>query len=130
MRPKCEPGSECQTILLVDDDVAMLGMTRKMLQNAGYKVISVERPSEAINLVKTNPARIDLLLTDLVMPEMNGKELVRRLLEILPNIKHLFISGYTADVIEHQGVLDDGVNFLQKPFLFKDLAKKIRQVLD
>lgn len=124
------PRGRGETVLLVEDEQAILDMTTLMLSNLGYTVLSAETPGKALKLATDDPTGIQLVITDVVMPEMNGKELVRRLLEILPNIKHLFISGYTADVIEHQGVLDDGVNFLQKPFLFKDLAKKIRQVLD
>ena len=129
MRPKCEPGSECQTILLVDDDVAMLGMTRKMLQNAGYKVISVERPSEAINLVKTNPARIDLLLTDLVMPEMNGRTLAKQIGELRSDIECLYMSGYGEKIVSHHGLMDKNVNFIAKPFTKSELLAAIVRIL-
>jgi len=128
-RQKSQPGSDCQTILLVDDDVAMLGMTRKMLQGAGYNVISVERPTEAINLVKTNPARIDLLLTDLVMPEMNGRTLAKQIAELRSEIECLYMSGYGEKIVSHHGLMDQNVNFIAKPFTKSELLTAITSVL-
>ena len=74
--------------------------------------------------------RIDLLITDVVMPEMNGRDLAKNLLSLYPRIKRLFMSGYTANVISHHGVLDEGVHFIQKPFSLKDMAAKVRQTLE
>ncbi|NLF95511.1 MAG: response regulator [Candidatus Riflebacteria bacterium] len=128
-RQKSQPGSDCQTILLVDDDVAMLGMTRKMLQGAGYNVISVERPTEAINLVKTNPARIDLLLTDLVMPEMNGRTLAKQIAELRSEIECLYMSGYGEKIVSHHGLMDQNVNFIAKPFTKSELLAAIIRIL-
>jgi Xaa-Pro aminopeptidase len=87
-------------------------------------------PKEAINIAQKYTNNIHLLITDVVMPDMSGPELTERLLTIFPNIKVLFMSGYTANVIAHQGVLDEGVHFIQKPFLIKDLGTKVRSILE
>nr|NJM03889.1 response regulator [Desulfobacula sp.] len=123
------PSGKGESILIVEDDPMMLEMTAMMLQSLGYSVLSAATPGEAVDLVRGNPTKIHLFITDVVMPEMNGRELAERILEIRPTIKHLFMSGYTANVIAHQGVLDEGINFIQKPFILKDLAVKIREIL-
>ena len=123
------PRSRGETILIAEDDPTLLEMGMAMLQNLGYSVISAAAPNEAIRIAKENKSEIDLLITDVIMPEMNGRELAERLQAIRPKMKHLFMSGYTADIIAHQGVLDEGLNFIQKPFSMKDMAVKVRQVL-
>lgn len=122
------PGNE--SILLVEDETMVLGMTTTMLELQGYKVLPAMTPDEAIRLANEHVGAIHLLITDVVMPEMNGGDLAKRLLSLYPNLKCLFMSGYTADVIAHHGVLDDGVYFIQKPFDLKSLTAKIRNVLD
>ena len=87
-------------------------------------------PSEAIRLAEEHREKIRLLITDVVMPEMNGRELSNRLTTLLPDLKSLFMSGYTANVIAHRGVLKDGVHFLQKPVSRNNLALKVRRVLE
>jgi PAS domain S-box-containing protein len=124
------PRSRGETVLLVEDDTIMREMGQIMLQRLGYAVLSAATPGEAIQLATDNSENFQVLITDVVMPEMNGRELAERLLAISPNIKHLFMSGYTPDIIIHRGVLDEGINFIQKPFSLKDLAVKIRTVLD
>jgi two-component system, cell cycle sensor histidine kinase and response regulator CckA len=124
------PLSRGETILIVEDESALLELSMMMLQNLGYEVLSAETPSEAIRILKENRSEISLFITDVVMPEMNGRDLAEQLRKIQPGIKHLFMSGYSADVIGHQGILDRGVDFIQKPFGLKDLAVKIRAVLD
>jgi len=119
-----------ETILLVEDEPAILRMTRMMLERKGYSVVPAATPGEAIDLAKSHAGKIDLLMTDVVMPEMNGRDLAGKLTALYPDIKLLFMSGYTANVIAHQGVLDKGVAFIQKPFSMKDLAEKLRGVLD
>lgn len=101
-----------------------------MLQHLGYVVLSAGMPKEAISIIQESSNDIPLVITDVVMPEMNGRELVDQLKRIKPEIKHLFMSGYTANIIAHQGVLDEGVNFIQKPFTLRNMAIKIREVLD
>ncbi len=119
-----------ETILLVEDEPANLELTRIMLEREGYTVLAAPTPTEAIRLAKEHAGRIHLLVTDVVMPGMNGRELAGRLLQSHPAMKSLYMSGYTADIIAHHGVLDEGVNFLQKPFLAGALAAKVREVLE
>jgi len=113
----------------VEDEPAILMMTTLMLEGMGYAVLPARTPGEAIRLARERKGRIDLLMTDVVMPEMNGRDLARNLLSLYPDLKRLFMSGYTAHVIAHQGVLDQDVRFLQKPFSMEDLAAKVRQAL-
>jgi CheY-like chemotaxis protein len=121
-------GSE--TILVVEDEPSILKMVTMMLKMEGYTVIPAGSPGEAIRLAREHCGDIHLLVSDVVMPEMNGRDLARNIISLYPNVKRLFMSGYTADVIAHQGVLDQGVNFLQKPFSKMELTSSIRRVLD
>ncbi|MBF0235148.1 MAG: transporter substrate-binding domain-containing protein, partial [Desulfamplus sp.] len=122
--------SNQETILLIEDEPMLLDLTRLMLETIGYTVLSAATPEEGIKMVENHLEKIDLLITDVVMPKMNGRELVEKVLSIAPNIKYLFISGYTANVIAHHGILDKGLYFLQKPFSMDELSVKIRDVLD
>ncbi len=121
------PGHE--TILLVEDEPMILGMTTLMLQRLGYNVLPASTPGEAISLANEQPGEISLLITDVVMPEMNGRELSTKLNSLRPNLKCLFMSGYTANVIAHHGVIDENVHFIQKPFSKKELAAILREIL-
>jgi len=131
-QPECLaqlPQNSGETVLLVEDESSILAITRRVLERLGYTVLTASRPGEAIRLVGAYAGQIRLLLTDMVMPEMNGRELAKQLLSIHPELRCLFMSGYTADVIAHHGVLDEGVHFIQKPFSIEDLAAKVRQTL-
>jgi PAS domain S-box-containing protein len=119
-----------ETILLVEDEPSILRMTRMMLERTGYKVLAAGTPEEAIALAREHAGEIHLLMTDVVMPRMNGRDLARNLLSLYPNLNLLFMSGYTANLIAHHGVLDEGVQFIQKPFAKQDLLIKVREVLD
>jgi two-component system cell cycle sensor histidine kinase/response regulator CckA len=119
-----------ETILLVEDEPAILDMTKAMLVRLGYTVLASSTPGEAIRLAGAYTGVIHLLMTDVVMPEMNGRDLAKTLLTSFPALKRLFMSGYTADVIAHQGVLDEGVHFIQKPFSKKDLAARVSEALE
>ena len=119
-----------ETILLVEDEPAILEMTTMMLESLGYTVMAARTPGEAIEFAQRQGGEIHLLVTDVVMPEMNGLDLAKRVLAIHPNLKHLFMSGYTANVIAHHGVLDEGVSFIQKPFSMKQIGAKVREVLE
>jgi two-component system cell cycle sensor histidine kinase/response regulator CckA len=119
-----------ETVLVVEDEQMLLKMTQAMLKALGYVVLIAATPGEAIRLAEEHAGEIDLLMTDVVMPEMNGRELAKRLLSLYPNLKRLFMSGYTANVIAHHGVLEQGVHFIQKPFSMQDLATKVREALD
>ncbi|MFA4916935.1 MAG: PAS domain S-box protein [Syntrophales bacterium] len=124
--PSCQ-GHE--TILLVEDEPTVMEITTMILEKLGYKVLAALTPGEAIRLAEKYAGEILLLLTDVVMPDMNGRDLAKKLLSLYPNLKCLFMSGYTANVIAHHGVLDAGVHFIQKPFSMKDLAAKVCEVL-
>jgi len=119
-----------ETILLVEDEETIRDATHALLERLGYRVLSAKTPYGALRLVAEHSGDIDLLITDVVMPEMNGLDLAGRLSGLRPGVKILFMSGYTADVIAHHGVLDKGVNFIQKPFSLVALAAKVREVLD
>jgi len=116
-------------ILLVEDDSMLLEITQEMLQSIGYTVIVAEAPLEAISLFEKHNTSIDLVITDVIMPFMSGKELIDKLNEIRPDTKVLFMSGYTADAIAHHGVLEKDMHFLQKPFRVRDLARKVSEIM-
>ncbi len=118
-----------ETILLVEDDKAVLSLSKMMLEELGYTVLAAHTHVHAMNVVKVHRGDIHLLITDVVMPEMNGRELAEQLRVIRPNLKCLYMSGYTADAIAHGGILDKGVYFIQKPFRSDELAARVRQVL-
>lgn len=119
-----------ETIILVEDEPAILTTTAAILEMHGYTVLKAETPGEALKIASGHAGQIQLLLTDVIMPGMNGRDLAGRLQSIHPEVKLLFMSGYTADIIAHHGVLDDGVNFIPKPFKLPDLTTKVREVLD
>ncbi len=105
-RERRQQGLRCK-FLLVEDEPMILSVTTKMLELHGYKVLPVATPADAIHLAREHAGELHLLLTDVVMPEMNGRDLTRNLLSLYPKLKPLFMSGYTANVIAHQGVLDE-----------------------
>lgn len=128
IRKRPMPGTE--TILLVEDEPQVLSLGRRILKQLGYTVTGVSTPEAALTLAANQAGPIHLLVTDVVMPGMNGKALREQLQATHPEMKCLFMSGYTADVIACHGVLDEGVHFLQKPFTIQSLAEKVREILD
>ena len=123
------PPGHGETILIVEDEMAILELSRTMLERLGYTVLTANTPAEAILLAKAHADEIHLLLTDVVMPEMNGRELAEHLHTLYPRIETLFMSGYTTNVIAHRGILKEGVRFIHKPFSTKDLATKVHEAL-
>lgn len=119
-----------ETILLVEDESTILIMTSMMLLKLGYTVLSAASPAEALRIAREFDGELQLLLTDVVMPGMNGKEVAELLHPLYPKMKRLFMSGYTSDVIATQGILAEGTHFIQKPFALAALAHKVREVLD
>jgi two-component system, cell cycle sensor histidine kinase and response regulator CckA len=117
------------TILLVEDDAMVRELTMLLLKTLGYSVLAANSPAHALSLCEQKEIPIDLLMTDVVMPGMNGKELLRWANAIRPGIRVLFMSGYTADVIAHHGVLDEDIKFIQKPFSIDDLARKVQDAI-
>jgi CheY-like chemotaxis protein len=120
-------GSE--TVLLAEDEEAVRRLAKTVLVNAGYTVFEAAIGSEAISIAE-NGKRIDLLLTDVVMPGTSGKELARNIQRLVPGIRVLYMSGYTDDAIVHHGVIDPGTPFLEKPFTPDSLLRKVREILD
>ena len=123
-----EPGTE--TILLVEDEANLRYLARQYLEKQGYKVIEAADGAVAVQIAVAHEGVIHLLLTDVIMPGMNGRELAQRISEIRPNVKVLYMSGYTENVIGHNGTLDDGIRLLQKPFNLRDLKRMVREVID
>lgn len=119
-----------ETVLLVEDEESILDLGKVVLEKFGYTVLSAGTPGEALSMAENHQGPIDLLVTDVVMPEMNGRDLKFKIEKIKPDIKALYISGYTFDIIIHRGILENDVHFLQKPFSFNTLAKKVREILD
>ena len=118
-----------ETILLVEDETAILQMTRMMLERQGYSVLAAATPGEAMDLAKNHQGIIHLLLTDVVMPEMHCRDLAEKIAALYPDLKFVFMSGYTANVIAHHGILDPDIHFIQKPFSMTELAAKVRNAL-
>jgi CheY-like chemotaxis protein len=121
-------GSE--TVLVVEDEEGVRALVCETLKPKGYKVLEAREPGEALKIVEQCAEPIDLLLTDVVMPHMGGKELATRLITAHPKIKVLYMSGYTDDAVVRHGVLEAGTFFLQKPFVPSTLLRKVREVLD
>lgn len=119
-----------ETILVVEDAQAILNLTSRMLGQLGYTVITAKSPVEALAVAKKQDTPFHLLLTDVVMPDMNGRELSELLLQHYPGLKVLFMSGYTVDVIAHRGILQEGVHFIAKPFSRQELSIKVRDALN
>jgi DNA-binding NtrC family response regulator len=119
-----------ETVLLVEDEEPILAMIRSILQRNGYEVLTNKSPNDALEMIHNYPHQIHLLITDVVMPEMNGKDLRDKVAGLQPEIKTIFMSGYTANVIAHHGIIDEGLDFLQKPFSVKALLEMVRDVLD
>ncbi|MGC8774994.1 MAG: PAS domain S-box protein [Chlorobaculum sp.] len=122
--------NEQTTILVVEDEPEILNLCRIMLQKSGFKVYAANSPSEAIVIAEENSGKIDLVLTDVVMPEMNGVDLSSKLSTISPGFRVLFMSGYPADVIASHGVDNPLVNVIRKPFTFKALVEKVQESID
>ncbi|OGV41228.1 MAG: hypothetical protein A2X48_18580 [Lentisphaerae bacterium GWF2_49_21] len=118
-----------ETVLLVEDDKSLLLFARTLLERFGYTVLDAGTPVKAIKLAAEYTGGIHLLMTDVVMPEMSGRDLRDKIMAARPGIKCLFMSGYTASVMSKNGILDEGINFLQKPFTAIDLSTKLREAL-
>jgi PAS domain S-box-containing protein len=128
-----EPGQHAptgtETVLLVEDEPALLELSRRSLERLGYHVHPAQSPDEALSIMEQHGGDVGLLMTDVVMPQMNGRDLWVALSERYGPLPCLFMSGYTDNVIVHHGVLDEGAHFLQKPFSQADLAQKVREAL-
>jgi CheY-like chemotaxis protein len=121
-------GSE--TILVVEDEEEVRKLAVRILQRQGYTVLEGSHGNEAIDVCKQHKGPVHLLLTDVVMPQMSGRQLAEQLKQVCQDFKVLYMSGYTDSAITHHGVLEEGINYLQKPFTVDGLARKVREVLD
>jgi DNA-binding NtrC family response regulator len=132
--PPPEPSSARQggseTILLVEDDAQIRGVTQLILERLGYQVLVASGADAALSLARENVERIDLLLTDVVMPGMSGPLLADRFGSVCPSVPVLYMSGHTDDAIVQHGVLNAGIDFLHKPVTPESLSRKVREVLD
>ncbi len=124
------PVGKGETVLIVEDEKAISNLIAKILEQLGYCALKADTPVRAMELTDANPDSVHLLITDVVMPEMNGRDLANHLKARHPGIKVLFMSGYTANVIAHHGILEKDIYFIQKPFSKQELAIKIREVLE
>ena len=124
------PAGNGETILLVEDDLSFLKLAQKILHGLGYNLLTANSPAEALALAEKYTGKIHLLVTDVIMPEMNGSELSERIVSICPGIKYMYISGYTADIIMPHLAAHEHVHLLQKPFSQKDFATTVRNALD
>jgi CheY-like chemotaxis protein len=132
--PERRPGQaifpvSTETVMVVEDDTGIRAMITRHLAASGYRVLSACNGDEALALVHKNPEPVRLLITDVIMPLMGGRELAERMAEIYPGLCILFMSGYTDNSIVHHGVLEPGIKFIQKPFSMVDFMRKIREVL-
>jgi CheY-like chemotaxis protein len=118
-----------ETLLVVEDEQAILSLSKTILGLLGYTVLAARLPEEALAVARAHDGPIHLLIADVVMPQMNGRELSAQIAALKPGIRSLFISGHTADVIGHQGVLEPGVQLISKPFSLTVLAQKVREIL-
>lgn len=124
------PEGHGESLLIVEDETPLREVTRYMLESLGYKVITAASPQEAIRLVDSAPSTVDLIITDVVMPEMSGNEMAEVLLQRRPDLRIIYMSGYTADIIARHGILPDGVHVIPKPYTQQELAQHVRQALD
>jgi two-component system cell cycle sensor histidine kinase/response regulator CckA len=125
-------GNDCgtETVLLAEDSDLVRKLAEHILEKQGYTVLSGASGTECLELLENHGGPLDLLITDVIMPDLNGNELYQQVAAHRPGTKVLFMSGYTEDVIVHHGVLQEGIPFIQKPFTVQGLAAKIREVLD
>jgi len=123
-------GRGTETILVVEDEAALLMLSRTLLEQRGHRVLAASFPAEGIRLAKAHAGEIDLLVTDVVLPEMNGREPAKAVSDLPPGLKVLYMSGYTADVLSRYEFVAKGVQFLQKSFSRQNLILKVREALD
>jgi CheY-like chemotaxis protein len=122
--------SGTETILLVEDEPMVRGIAREALLMSGYTVLEAGEGAEALDLARSHPGEIDLLMTDVVMPGISGRKLAEQIAAVRPGIRVLFMSGYTDEMVRRQGIADTGAAFIQKPFTAAELARAVRAALD
>ena len=128
--PTARPSVGTETVMLVEDDESVRNLVRTMLETKGYRVLAAAGADEAERLCTENNCPVDLLLTDVVMPEVNGRVLAERLSERSPSLRILFMSGYSDEAVYRHGEISPNASFIEKPFTDRTLARKVREVLD
>jgi CheY-like chemotaxis protein len=128
--PAALASSGHETVLVVEDERGLRALVERILRNAGYTVLVAANGADALTLFDQHQGKIDLLLTDVVMPQMSGREVAERLAQTKPTLKVLYMSGYTDEIIDRHGILEDGVRLIGKPFTAADISRKVRIVLD
>ncbi len=123
------PGGSGETVLVVEDEAAMREVTRRILARNGYQVITAVNGLNAVEVAAAHPGGIDVLVTDVVMPQMLGKEAAERIRALYPAVKVLFMSGYTQGVLDTQGILETGINLIEKPFTERSLLAKLHEIM-
>src|ERR1700722_13944 len=123
------PAGGAETVLLVEDEQSVRQLVRETLKARGYRVLEAENGEAGLAVAARHEKPIDLVITDVVMPELGGRELAQRLVKARPQIKVLYLSGYTEDAVVNDGTIDSANAFLQKPFTLQNLARKVREVL-
>ena len=126
--PRAAAGGS-ETVLLVEDEESVRQLIRETLQAKGYKVVEAENGEAGVAAAAKHPGKIDMIITDVVMPGMGGREMVKNLAKSRPETKVLYLSGYTEDAIVNEGTIESGTAFLQKPFTLQNLSRKVREVL-
>jgi CheY-like chemotaxis protein len=129
LAPRPKRGGD-ETVLLVEDEAMILRVAKTALERQGYRVLCAGNGVEALELARATTSRIDLLITDVIMPMLGGPMLTARITELRPGLKVLYTSGYAENQLATQGVLRDGVNFIQKPYTLAQLAQRVRELLD
>ncbi|MFO8112583.1 MAG: ATP-binding protein, partial [Desulfosalsimonadaceae bacterium] len=124
------PLGKGETIVVLEDEISVLNLAKTMLEKLGYKVLASTSIHEALAVINSRGGAVDLLLTDVIMPEMNGRDFTTQVNSLYPDMKTLFMSGYTADVIVRHGILEKGLRYIQKPFSLTDLAIKVRKAVE
>ena len=130
--PEAEPsdlGGE-ETIMVVEDEVAVRGLAVSVLKRRGYHVLESEDADGCLALLRKHHGPLDLLVTDVILPGIDGRELYRKVQDLFGDAKVLYMSGYSEDIVTHRGIVDDGVPFLQKPFTGQGLSVRVREVLE
>jgi CheY-like chemotaxis protein len=119
-----------ETLLLIEDETLVRELTHEILTGQGYRVLDAGSCEEAIRVFEAHPGPIQLVVTDVIMPGMNGREVYERMAQLRPDLKVLYMSGYTQSAIVHRGVLEPGTAFVQKPFTIPGFLERVREVLD
>ena len=128
--PPATPSRRGETVLVVEDDPFVRKLTRQMLEELGYTALEAASPAEGLALAERHRQTVRVLLTDVILPEMNGRDLAARVAQLCPDVRPVFMSGYAAGIVSERGVLEPGLSFVQKPFSVRELAEALARALE